>query len=106
MAEAGGAGVLTKANQPQGIAPTTGSTTFYWGCLPSSPCDTALEQRRHEERSDAMNKMYRKTDPHVGTPAYRNWGPSSRHPGVVIHGYADAHTDSVNETINRTCIST
>ena len=32
----------------------------------------------------------------------RNWGPSSRHPGVVIHGYGDGHTEGVNDTIDPT----
>ena len=32
----------------------------------------------------------------------RNWGPSSRHPGVVIHGYGDGHTEGINDTIDPT----
>jgi hypothetical protein len=28
----------------------------------------------------------------------RNWGPSSRHPGVVIHGFGDAHTEAIADT--------
>ena len=41
-----------------------------------------------------------KTNPHrSGSP--RIWGPSSRHPGVVQHGYADAHAEGVSDTIDR-----
>jgi prepilin-type N-terminal cleavage/methylation domain-containing protein len=35
--------------------------------------------------------------PHGGP---RRWGPSSRHPGVVQHGYADGHAEAVNDAID------
>jgi hypothetical protein len=29
-----------------------------------------------------------------------SWGPSSDHPGVVLHAWADAHVSSIEETVD------
>jgi hypothetical protein len=39
-------------------------------------------------------------DPHGGAAA-RTWGPSSRHPGVVIHGFGDARSTTIEEGIDK-----
>jgi prepilin-type N-terminal cleavage/methylation domain-containing protein len=84
--------------RPQGTA-TTGP--FYWGCNPSSTtCDIALN--KGDTKGDRL-KFYQgqtKGNPHT-PPADRVWGPSSRHPGVVVHSFADAHAEAVPDTIDR-----
>lgn len=84
-----GSGVL-----PIGVPTATGATTFFWGC--GTGCDTALN--KGDTKSNTA-LYYMKADPHGGG-ANRIWGPSSRHPSVVIHGYADAHSESVSESID------
>jgi prepilin-type N-terminal cleavage/methylation domain-containing protein len=73
---------------------------WYWTC--TSPCDQALN--KGDPKSDATlasTKWYitSAANPHGGN---RNWGPSSRHPGVVIHGYGDGHTEGTNDTVDAT----
>ncbi len=94
---------------PSGGAPVgvgTG-TTFYWGCGTVATCDTALNKGSTKDTpATELAKWYQSgtgttaKNPHVAN-SRRAWGPSSRHPSVVIHGYADAHTDSVNEAIDK-----
>jgi prepilin-type N-terminal cleavage/methylation domain-containing protein len=38
--------------------------------------------------------------PHGTTATERRWGPSSAHPGVVIHVYGDAHVEEVTEDVD------
>jgi prepilin-type N-terminal cleavage/methylation domain-containing protein len=77
---------------------------WYWTC--SSPCDHALN--KGDPKADTTTyatKWYltAAVNPHAtGAPANRNWGPSSRHPGTVIHGYGDGHTEGLNDTIDAT----
>jgi hypothetical protein len=85
---------------PQGTAQPvgsniTGQTTIFWTCL--TGCDTALNKG---DTKGVTTKYYENTDPHGGTPANRIWGPSSRHPSVVIAGYADGHSTSVNDNVS------
>jgi prepilin-type N-terminal cleavage/methylation domain-containing protein len=73
-------------------------TTITWVC--PSGCDHALN--KGDTKGDTK-KYYQATNPHktsnAGT-ATRIWGPSSNHSGVVIHGYGDAHTESVSTSID------
>jgi prepilin-type N-terminal cleavage/methylation domain-containing protein len=85
--------------QPVGKQAST-TAPWYWTC--TSPCDQALN--KGDPKADTANlatKWYITTaaNPHGMN---RNWGPSSRHPGVVIHGYADGHTEGLNDTIDAT----
>ncbi len=85
---------------PQGTAPTgsniANQTTIFWTC--PSGCDTALNKG---DTKGTTTKYYEKTDIHGGgSPVVRVWGPSSRHPSIVIHGYADGHSTSVNDNVN------
>ncbi|HEX5470343.1 MAG TPA: DUF1559 domain-containing protein [Lacipirellulaceae bacterium] len=84
-------------NPPKGIQPNTGGP-IYWACTGQGTCDTSLN--KGDPKSTDTTKYYQLTNPHGGTN--RNWGPSSRHPGVVIHGFGDAHTEAVNDTIDPT----
>ncbi len=89
---------------PTASAVTTPPTTQYWICAAGSTCDSALN--KGDPKADATvtpTKMYDKTTPHNTTAggAFRNWGPSSRHPGVVQHGYGDGHGGAVNDTVDR-----
>jgi hypothetical protein len=84
-------------NPPKGIQPTAGGPV-YWGC--ASPCDHALNKGDPKATSSSLYYLASGgANPHG---AYRIWGPSSRHPGVVIHGYGDGHTEGINDTIDPT----
>jgi hypothetical protein len=65
-------------------------------CNDVSNCDTALN-KGDVKRVDT-SKYYQPKSPHGG--GARIWGPSSRHPGVVMHGYADGHVDAINDNID------
>ena len=89
-------GAWPGGDAPGGIQPATAGPV-YWNC--SGSCDTALN--KGDTKGD-VTKIYQKTNPHTGaTPATRVWGPSSRHPGVVIHGFADAHTTTIEEGVDK-----
>jgi len=81
--------------QPKGSANTTGPLT--WIC--PSPCDHALNKGDPKATDTTKYYMTAAKNPHPAG-GDRVWGPSSRHPGVVIHGYGDAHTEAVNDTID------
>ncbi len=86
---------------PNGTTPVgvqVGTGPIYWGCV-AATCDVALN--KGDTKNTDNTKRYMTTDPHGGAPAYRNWGPSSRHPGIVIHGFADSHTEAVNEQVDK-----
>jgi hypothetical protein len=86
------------ANSPKGVASSTvAGAPVYWGCV--SPCDHALNKGDPKSTSTAQYYILASPNPHA---VNRNWGPSSRHPGVVIHGYGDGHTEGVNDTIDPT----
>jgi hypothetical protein len=87
------------ATGPQGVQ--TGGTTgpIYWGCV-AATCDTALN--KGDTKSD-RTKYYQgsvKPNPHT-PPVDRIWGPSSRHPATVLHGFADAHSEGIQEGIDK-----
>jgi hypothetical protein len=70
---------------------------FAWKCDDTTKCDIALN--KGDPKSSDPSKYYQPVSPHGGGP--RIWGPSSRHPGVVMHGYADAHTEAISDTIDK-----
>jgi hypothetical protein len=90
-------------NQPRGVQ-ASNTSPVYWGCPSSVPqCDHALNKG---DTKGVKERFYQATttvpNPHgTGVTADRIWGPSSRHPGVVQHGYADAHAEGVSETIDK-----
>jgi prepilin-type N-terminal cleavage/methylation domain-containing protein len=86
--------------QPLGKqASTTTGAPWYWNC--TSPCDHALNKGDPKATSTTLYYIASAAmNPHAG--AARNFGPSSRHPGVVIHGYGDGHTEGINDTIDPT----
>jgi hypothetical protein len=92
-------------DQPIGSTPPSGTTnqTINWIC--TGTCDSALNKGDTKSDTTAVAKYYQKVNPHGGQTVQgsqvRVWGPSSRHPGVVIHGYADSHTESVNDSIDK-----
>jgi prepilin-type N-terminal cleavage/methylation domain-containing protein len=94
-------GAWPQGAQPQGISastPPVAGSPVYWGCPTTGTttnCDHALN--RGDTKGD-MTKWYQiqAKNPHN---VARIWGPSSRHPGVVQHGYADAHAEGVSETV-------
>jgi prepilin-type N-terminal cleavage/methylation domain-containing protein len=95
------------SNYPTGRQAST-SSPWYWTCgTTANPnCDLALNKG---DTKGGYDKVYLATggtppgqvaNPH-GAEAVRIWGPSSRHPGVVIHGFADVHTTTVEEGIDK-----
>lgn len=80
---------------PRGMQYAPGQELL-WSCIDIPNCDTALN--KGSTRGD-MAKYYQPISPH-GSGA-RIWGPSSRHPGAVIHGFADAHAEGINDNIDK-----
>jgi type II secretory pathway pseudopilin PulG len=70
---------------------------FTWKCGQTENCDVALN--KGDPRSNNPGKYYQPVSPHGGGP--RVWGPSSRHPGVVMHGYSDGHVEGINDNIDK-----
>jgi len=91
----------TGANPPKGFQ-ASATAPWYWTC--ASPCDHALNKGDPKaDTTSATTKYYiGATGVNPNGAVLRNWGPSSRHPGVVIHGYADGHTEGINDTIDAT----
>jgi hypothetical protein len=87
------------ATAPTGYQPSGNTGPWYWGC--TGTCDISLNKG---DTKNKVEKFYQKTNPHgnggSGT-AERIWGPSSRHPSIVLHGFADAHSEAVNEQIDK-----
>jgi len=97
---------------PQGVSPVgsniTGQQTITWVCPQTGTCDHALNKGDTKQRTELYYLGGNvKDDPHSSNKltgaesGVRIWGPSSRHPGVVQHGYADAHAEGVSDTIDR-----
>lgn len=87
---------------PQGdvpkASPVTTSGQQFWICTANSTCDSALN--KGDTKGDTT-KYYQKTNPHKSGTVGHVWGPSSRHPGVVQHGYGDGHGGAVNDNVDR-----
>jgi prepilin-type N-terminal cleavage/methylation domain-containing protein len=92
-----------EAAPPAGSATTTANTISFWSFVGTGATgDSALN--KGDPKTDltlSPTKMYDKSTPHANGTTYRNWGPSSRHPGVVQHGYGDGHGGAVNDTVDR-----
>ncbi len=73
---------------------------IYWNCV-SAGCDIALNKG---DTKGVVEKFYQNTasgrNPHHSS-GQRVWGPSSRHPGVVVHCFGDAHAEGVADTVDR-----
>jgi prepilin-type N-terminal cleavage/methylation domain-containing protein len=82
-------------SDPVGVEVAPGQ--FAWKCNDTTKCDIALN--KGDPKSINPGKYYQPVSPHGGGP--RVWGPSSRHPGVVMHGYADGHVEAINDNIDK-----
>jgi len=51
------------------------------------------------EASDAQGEIYQERFSHG--PGARIFGPSSQHPGVVQHAFADGHSSSIQDSVDR-----
>jgi prepilin-type N-terminal cleavage/methylation domain-containing protein len=71
---------------------------IYWNCR-TNGCDTALN--KGDTKGDDTKFYFGKTVKNPHNNGNRVWGPSSRHPGVVQHGFADAHAEGINDTADR-----
>jgi hypothetical protein len=72
------------------------NAVFGWSCEGVMNCDTALNKGNTKGNT---SEYYQPASPHGGGP--RIWGPSSRHPSVVVHGFADAHTEAISDNIDK-----
>jgi len=96
-------GAWPQGGEPEGVRVGTGTTgPVYWGCV-AATCDIALN--KGDTKGDKA-KFYQgaspgtKPNPHAA-PTDRVWGPSSRHPSTVLHGYGDAHSGGITEGIDK-----
>jgi prepilin-type N-terminal cleavage/methylation domain-containing protein len=93
-------------DQPRGVQaqPGQAGSPVYWGCPDTlAACDHAMNKG---DTKGIKERYYQSTtgkpNPHgAGVTQDRIWGPSSRHPGVVQHGFADAHAEGVSETMDK-----
>jgi hypothetical protein len=94
-------GAWPQGDSPVGVLQGAAGSPIYWGCSANSTtCDHALN--KGDTKGDRLKYYQGQTKPNPHQPPQdRIWGPSSRHPGTVIHGFADAHADGVSETIDR-----
>ena len=64
----------------------------------------ALNQGSNKNDNDSVEMYYMNTNfPHAdgqNNDGHRKWGPSSLHPGVVLHGFGDGHAKPLSEEIN------
>jgi prepilin-type N-terminal cleavage/methylation domain-containing protein len=84
-----------KGTDPAGIQPVTGGP-IYWSCV-ATTCETALNKG---DAKGTTSKFYMDAgdNPHA---LARAWGPSSRHPSVVLHGFADAHSEGISDQVDK-----
>lgn len=90
------------AGSPVG-SPASTTSPIFWTCGTNVNCATALNKG---DTRDDLTKFYQSAstmaNPHGGkNNNQRIWGPSSRHPSTVIHGYADSHTEGVTDNIDK-----
>ena len=78
---------------PAGIQPVANGP-IYWGC-DDGTCDIALN--KGDTKGDHRRSTIRTTSESARRRAAAIWGPSSRHPSIVLHGFGDAHSEAVNE---------
>jgi hypothetical protein len=78
-------------------------TMYYWSFDPLANGQTGLN---YGPKNDPTKKFLADIAPPIITPGgnagYANWewGPSSDHPGVVLHAWADAHVSSIEESVD------
>jgi prepilin-type N-terminal cleavage/methylation domain-containing protein len=94
-------GAWPQGTPPAGIAQGGSTTTFAWGCGNVATCDVALNKGDTKTDTESKKKWYMSPVAKNPHQLERAWGPSSKHPSVTIHGFADAHTDSVNDSIDK-----
>ncbi|HEY3392117.1 MAG TPA: DUF1559 domain-containing protein [Lacipirellulaceae bacterium] len=88
---------VAAGDYPKGQQIGTGGP-WYWNCT-TPGCDTALNKGDTKGDDTKFYQGRNAKSPHGGVN--RVWGPSSRHPGVVQHGFADAHAEGINESADR-----
>lgn len=92
------ASYVVAARPPSGASPVgsniANQTVITWVCAAAN-CDTALNKG---STKGVTSDYYYNANPHT---APRVWGPSSRHPSVVIHGYGDSHSEPVADNIDK-----
>jgi prepilin-type N-terminal cleavage/methylation domain-containing protein len=76
---------MSQSTEPKGSV-VTGTAPVVWTLANGG--DSSIN--KGDRNAANTTKFYQQTNPHkTGTNAYRKWGPSSLHPGVVQAGWAD-----------------
>ncbi len=100
------------------VSPATGPAVLKWGDtddggqtalnvgsgVKRSGGDAATEGPDNPSASPPTARFYDETFVHAsssGNQAKRWYGPSSAHPGVVLHSFSDAHGKSISESVDR-----
>lgn len=96
-------GAWPQGEEPKGFTTSSSSTTnvpVVWS-FQGTDGRISLNQGDRKATTTAKLKWYqdRSDQPHRSGKG-RAWGPSSRHPGVVQHGWGDGRATAINETID------
>ncbi len=84
---------------PPGGVQAVANGPIYWGCI-ATTCDVALNKGDTKNVKERYYQGPTRRNPHISN-GERIWGPSSRHPSIVLHGFADAHSEAVQEGIDK-----
>jgi prepilin-type N-terminal cleavage/methylation domain-containing protein len=87
---------------PQGALPVGSAASangqIFWICT-AADCDHALNKGDTKNDKTRYYQSTTRVNPHNNGD--RIWGPSSRHPDVVQHGYGDAHASPISITVDK-----
>jgi prepilin-type N-terminal cleavage/methylation domain-containing protein len=91
-----------QAANPANLAAIRGAWTFNPAAGGNLAGGLALNQGSNKTAPPAEVAKYYQSVGNTahGTAQARRWGPSSLHPGVVIHGFGDGHAGPVKEDVN------
>jgi prepilin-type N-terminal cleavage/methylation domain-containing protein len=99
----------TVGHWPRSARPVASTTVpTVWNCVSTGTniCDHGLNKGDDKDSTDAQTRWFMATgsNPHYANkPSGSNrkkWGPSSRHPSVVQHCFADGHGEAISESID------
>jgi prepilin-type N-terminal cleavage/methylation domain-containing protein len=89
---------------PQKPAPVASADTPPYWTFADSGGDHSLNKGDKQDTDDAKLQWYTGATgtpyPHAAPAAPRRWGPSSPHPGVVLHGYAGGQVEAIEDGID------
>lgn len=99
-----GVGIWPNTPQPGNTAKpvinnTAGANQGTWWCLATPNCAVSMNQGETRDGATFLPKYYQSTSGVArnfhASGAFRKWGPSAAHSGVVQHAFADGHAKPV-----------